>query len=357
MNLDQRVRALAGNGVFSPEQALELEAEGFTLSEIARALIPLVESDEEYPSWWDLFDFECLVADRRGLETARALVNAVRPGSEAAFVTAYARRRVFAAVDSSSDYTALTGLAAELGVALDPAPLVGWMLQRRPLVAVLRDPHIPSIVLRLEVHRRLRLADVLDELLATSQPIELAGFLTRFFDEPPAEVCDEAASLRTIGRAWRALGRTAWAYADLLTSWVPALTPVERATLLRDLDMSASHWILRRTDEGETLAGVALEASEAGFGDEEILHGFRENALGTDHSLRVLASVGWDVARLVRSQLADGISPAEVREQLRTLGAAPASVRAALLVHIDAEVLRLVLGGDEAARLAPARAD
>lgn len=119
--------------------------------------------------------------------------------------------------------------------------------------------------------------------------------------------------------------------------------------------MTASHWILRRTDEGETLSAVALEASEAGFNDEEILHGFRENALGTDRSLRVLAGVGWDVARLVRSQLADGISPAEVREQLRALGVRTASLRNALSAHLSAEVLRLVLGGDGTTALIPAK--
>lgn len=98
-----------------------------------------------------------------------------------------------------------------------------------------------------------------------------------------------------------ALGRTAWAYADLLDSYEPAITPVEHASLLRDLGMTASLWILRCTDAGEALSAVALEASDAGFSDDEILHGFRENALGTDRSLRVLAGVGWDVARLVRS--------------------------------------------------------
>lgn len=144
MNLDQRLRALAGNPAFSPEQALELEAEGFTLPDIARALRPLVESDDEDLWWWDLFGFECLVADRRGLEAARALVDALRPGSGDEFVAAYARRTVFAAVDSSSDYAALVRIAGEMGTALDPGPVVGVMLQRRALAAILRDPRLSA---------------------------------------------------------------------------------------------------------------------------------------------------------------------------------------------------------------------
>lgn len=164
MNLDQRLRALAGEAAVRPAGALALEAEGFTLTEIAYTLIPLVEFYEADLWWWDLFDFECLVADQRGLGGARALVAAVRPGSEGAFGLAYVGRKIFGAVNATIDYAALVQIAEGLGTTRDSGHVVGLMLQRQPLVKVLRDPDIPPSVLHAEVHRRLRLATVFDDL-------------------------------------------------------------------------------------------------------------------------------------------------------------------------------------------------
>jgi hypothetical protein len=87
---------------------------------------------------------------------------------------------------------------------------------------------------------------------------------------------------------------------------------------------------------------VAAQLRRAGYDDGAGLRALLENGIGRGDTLEVLRRADWSLDRLVASLAARGDLPFEIRDSLRALGVAPASMRRVLERHLPAEVVALV---------------
>jgi len=138
-----------------------------------------------------------------------------------------------------------------------------------------------------------------------------------------------------------AAGASLWFPARMGVRRFPKLRPHDRLRPLRSAGFDPGFAVLfLHEDLGLGLLEIAAAMSGAGYGEAEVVRGLRSNAVGPAQAIQLLIEHGADAPAIVAALVANGLSAAEVREQLFALGAK--DVHGLLAPHYSAEVLALV---------------
>ena len=247
----------------------------------------------------------------------------------------HARHALSSAVSDPSNPRALRS-AVDLARACLTEPEIEFALQcvvrQWPLRVIAQSDYIPADLQRTLLPQRGPWHELLDQVESDVGPSLAVDWITALLGVASTETTSDRRYL-VIAAALRApLGRSP---TDPIRRVSHRSSPHAWLDIARRVGFPPSQALLVLLDAGMPVGLATIELSFAGWTDDEILSGLRENAIGPTRAIGELHKVGWNPARLVAALRDEGFLEPEIRELLRELGIPNKRVEALLCTDVS----------------------